>query len=180
MRYTLFILSALLVFVIPDQSQAQGKDPRVEIRPFVGMRFGGNVNDSGYEPVSGGEELIEDLNVKPGSQFGVMLNVPLALLGAYDPDNSWQLEATLRAPAFDDEDRRSRRYRYPGAEPQFHAGWGSDRALRFGRHLPGRDASVDEWLVDSLSELWLRRHDLQAGWGPGFEEQVLSKLRRRR
>ena len=90
MRYTLFILSALLVFVIPDQSQAQGKDPRVEIRPFVGMRLGGNVNDSGYEPVSGGEELIEDLNVKPGSQFGVMLNVPLALLGAYDPDNSWQ------------------------------------------------------------------------------------------
>ena len=119
MRYTLFILSALLVFVIPDQSQAQGKDPRVEIRPFVGMRFGGNVNDSGYEPVSGGEELIEDLNVKPGSQFGVMLNVPLALLGAYDPDNSWQLEATfalqpstLRIDARDDID-------IPGLNPNF-------------------------------------------------------------
>ncbi len=95
MRYTLFILSALLVFVIPDQSQAQGKDPRVEIRPFVGMRLGGNVSDSGYNPAAPGEEFIDDLNVKPGSQFGVMLNVPLALLGAYDPDNNWQLEATF-------------------------------------------------------------------------------------
>ena len=80
MRYTLFILSALLVFVIPDQSQAQGKDPRVEIRPFVGMRLGGNVSDSGYESGSGVDDFIDDLNVKPGSQFGVMLNLPLALI----------------------------------------------------------------------------------------------------
>ena len=96
MRYTLFILSALLVFAIPNQSQAQrAKDPRVEIRPFAGFRLGGNVSNSGYDPVSPGEELIEDLNVKPGSQFGLMLNVPLALLGAYDSDNSVQLEATF-------------------------------------------------------------------------------------
>ncbi len=94
MRCTLFILSVLLL-AIPNQSQAQGKDPRVEIRPFAGFRFGGNVSSSGYDPVSPGEALIEDLNVKPGSQFGVMLNVPLALLGAYDPDNNWQLEATF-------------------------------------------------------------------------------------
>ncbi len=95
MRYTLFILSALLVFVIPDQSQAQGKDPRVEIRPFVGFRVGGSVSISTYVPVLPGGEFIDDLNVKPGSQFGVMLNVPLDLLGAYDPDNNWQLEATF-------------------------------------------------------------------------------------
>lgn len=95
MRYHLFVLSALLVLVNPNQSQAQGKDPRVEIRPFAGFRFGGNVNDMGYGSGSLGEELIADLNVKPGSQFGVMLNVPLGLLGAYDPDNNWQLEATF-------------------------------------------------------------------------------------
>ncbi len=112
MRYTLFILSALLAFAIPNQSQAQGaKDPRVEIRPFAGYRFGGNFSDSGYRSVTPGEELLEDLNVKPGSQFGLMLNVPLALLGAYDPDNNWQLEvtfalqpSTMRIDAQDDID----------------------------------------------------------------------------
>ncbi len=95
MRYTLFILSALLVFVIPNLSQAQGKDPRVELRPFAGFRFGGNVNDAGYHSLSTADELFDDLNVKPGSQFGLMLNLPVSLLGAYDPDNNWHLETTF-------------------------------------------------------------------------------------
>ncbi len=95
MRRILFILSALLVLVNSNQSQAQAKDARVEIRPFAGFRLGGNVSDSGYESVGGGDELVESLNVKPGSQFGLMLNLPLALLGMYDPDNNWQLEATF-------------------------------------------------------------------------------------
>ena len=92
MRSILFILSALLILINPIQSQAQAKDPRVEIRPFAGFRFGGNVNDMGYD--SGGDDLFEDLNVKPGSQFGVMLNLPLAMFGMYDPNNNWQLEVT--------------------------------------------------------------------------------------
>ena len=75
------ILVVLLVLLISNKSQAQGKDPRIEIRPFLGVRLGGNVTRSGYESVSDTDDLIEDLNVKPGSQFGLMLNLPIPKLG---------------------------------------------------------------------------------------------------
>lgn len=84
-----FLLSCLILMIpICGPSWAGGKDPRVEIRPFVGYRLGGGVHESGYD--SGG--LIGDLDVKPGSQFGLMVNVPMAMLGSHDPSNHVMLE----------------------------------------------------------------------------------------
>ena len=95
MHSNLFIWFILIALAIPNQGQSQARNPRFEISPFFGSRFGGNVNDMTYDWDSENDDLFEDLNVKPGSQFGLMLNLPLALLGMYDPNNNWQIEATF-------------------------------------------------------------------------------------
>jgi len=91
-RVIQLLLTVFVVLSLSGPTWASPKDPRVEVRPFAGVRLGGGVTDSGYD--SGGpSELIDDLDVKPGSQFGLMLNVPASVLGAHDPGNNWLLEA---------------------------------------------------------------------------------------
>ena len=110
MRATLLLSTVFLAFSMATPVWASSRDPRVEVRPFVGYRLGGGVTDSGYD--SGGpNELVDDLDVKPGSQFGLMLNVPMSILGANDRNNNWLLEAfvapqpsTLRIEARSDID----------------------------------------------------------------------------
>jgi hypothetical protein len=58
-----------VAFMLVAAAQAEAA-PRIEIRPFAGLRFGGNFSDGVYSNV-----ILDDLDVKPGSQFGVVANV---------------------------------------------------------------------------------------------------------
>jgi hypothetical protein len=65
------ILLLILCLVAVTAAQARSK---FEINAFGGLRFGGSFHDGGYQDDS---FLLEELDVKPGSQFGASLNVPL-------------------------------------------------------------------------------------------------------
>jgi hypothetical protein len=85
-------LLVLAMLLSASMALAQGSTPRLEIRPFLGFRAGGNVNDGSYDYDNVQDPLIEDLSVKPSAQFGISIGVPVALLGAYDPENHIHLE----------------------------------------------------------------------------------------
>jgi hypothetical protein len=60
-----------VAFMLVAAAQAEAA-PRIEITPFAGMRFGGNFSDGAYA-----NAILEDLDVKPGPQYGVRVNFQL-------------------------------------------------------------------------------------------------------
>lgn len=50
-------------------------DPKIELNPFAGVRFGGSISGGTYEGLS------EKLDFAEGDQYGVNLNIPFGLMG---------------------------------------------------------------------------------------------------
>ena len=89
--FSLMMISALLI-LSAGQVLAQADAGRIEIRPFLGYRLGGSIQDGSYESDTI-SEIRDHLDVKPGAQYGLMINVPFSKFGMYDPENNWMLEA---------------------------------------------------------------------------------------
>ena len=69
------VVLALIAIALFAASRVEATDPKIEINPFAGVRFGGSISGGSYET------LTEKLDFAEGDQYGVNLDIPFAMMG---------------------------------------------------------------------------------------------------